>query len=168
VGRGTSTYDGVSIAWSVLEYVHDQLKCRCLFASHYHELTTMSNFLSSLKNYTVAIEESKEAILFLHKIIAGSADRSYGIHVASLAGLPSLVIKRANELLVKFEKTSQGQKKTILKNETNNLDLFEFSVQNDQDTKYNDLKGKIDVIDPDSLTPKEALEVLYKLKNSIL
>lgn len=168
VGRGTSTYDGVSIAWSVLEYVHDELKCRCLFASHYHELTTMSNFLSSLKNYTVAIEESKEAILFLHKIIAGSADRSYGIHVASLAGLPNSVIKRANELLAKFEKTSQGQKKTILKNETNNLDLFEFNIQNDQNIKYKTLKDKIDIIDPDSLTPKEALEVLYKLKNSIL
>jgi DNA mismatch repair protein MutS len=167
VGRGTSTYDGVSIAWSVLEYVHDELKCRCLFASHYHELTTMSNFLSALKNYTVAIEETRESILFLHKIIPGTADKSYGIHVAQLAGLPTSVVKRANELLLKFEKTSIGQRKNILKDETNNLSLFEFNTQNDQEVKYNNLKAEIENIEPDSLTPKQALEVLYKLKNSI-
>lgn len=124
VGRGTSTYDGVSIAWSVLEYIHDKLKCRCLFATHYHELTNLSNFLPALKNYTVAIQELENEILFLHSIIGGCADKSYGIHVAALAGLPKSVIMRANQILSKFEKNSARNDKNILATESNNLSLF--------------------------------------------
>ena len=126
--RGTSTYDGVAIAWSVLEYIHDKLKARCLFATHYHELTQLSNFLPGLKNYTVEIEEFGQEISFIHKIIEGSADKSYGIHVASLAGLPKSVINRANEILIKLEKTSIGKNKNLLKNESNNLSLFQLDM----------------------------------------
>ncbi len=103
VGRGTSTYDGVAIAWSVLEYLHNDIKARCLFATHYHELTLLSKNLAALANYTISISEDNGKIIFLHKIIQGSADRSYGVHVAKLAGLPDSVIKRANELLLEFE-----------------------------------------------------------------
>lgn len=125
VGRGTSTYDGVSIAWAIIEYIHDRLRCMCLFATHYHELTNMANFLSGLKNYTVAIEDIDDTILFLYHIIPGFADKSYGIHVAELAGLPKIVIKRAREILNKLEKDSNNQTKSIVKIESNNFSLFE-------------------------------------------
>lgn len=120
IGRGTSTYDGVSIAWSVLEYIHNKIKARCLFATHYHELTQLSDSLENLQNYTIAIEETKDQILFLHHIVEGSADKSYGIHVASLAGLPELVIKRANEILNKLEKNKKEKNKKTTINEPNN------------------------------------------------
>jgi len=175
VGRGTSTYDGVAIAWSVLEYIHDTIKARCLFATHYHELTQMDNFLPSLKNYTVAIEEFGKDILFLHHIIEGSADRSYGVHVASLAGLPKSVIMKANTILSKLEKTSINKGKNILKTESNNLSLFDLSelecsikpLEQKKDPIYNILLEELGKIDPDQLSPKQALEILYKLKNYI-
>ncbi|WP_199402819.1 DNA mismatch repair protein MutS [Rickettsia asembonensis] len=165
VGRGTSTYDGVSIAWSVLEYIHDKLKCRCLFATHYHELTVMSNFLPALQNYTIAIEESGKDILFLHNIISGAADRSYGIHVAALAGLPASVINRAEQILLKFEKTSTGKGKNILSTESNNLSLF--NLEHNKTTISSKLDEKFKTIDPDKLSPKEALELIYELKKLI-
>jgi DNA mismatch repair protein MutS len=168
VGRGTSTYDGVSIAWSVLEHIHDQLKCRCLFATHYHELTNMSNFLPSLKNYTVSIEELGTEILFLHNIIEGMADKSYGIHVASLAGLPKSVIIRANEILLKLEKTSTSKGKNILSSESSNLSLFNLPIESKKEIKYNKLEQEINNIDPDQLSPKQALELIYKFKGLIL
>ncbi len=168
VGRGTSTYDGVSIAWSVLEHIHDQLKCRCLFATHYHELTNMSNFLPSLKNYTVSIEELGTEILFLHNIIEGMADKSYGIHVASLAGLPKSVIIRANEILLKLEKTSTSKGKNILSSESSNLSLFNLPIESKKEIKYNKLDQEINNIDPDQLSPKQALELIYKFKGLIL
>ncbi|MCC8417739.1 MAG: DNA mismatch repair protein MutS [Rickettsia endosymbiont of Bryobia graminum] len=167
VGRGTSTYDGVSIAWSVLEYIHDRLKCRCLFATHYHELTTMSNFLPALKNYTVAIEELGHEILFLHNIIKGTANKSYGIHVASLAGLPKSVIARANEVLMKLEKSSNSKEKNILNGESNNLSLFNIPVDPKEKLKFNKLQEEINKIDADQLSPKQALEWLYKLKELV-
>ncbi len=164
VGRGTSTYDGVAIAWSVLEYVHNKIKCRCLFATHYHELTNMSNFLHGLKNYTIAIQELGNSILFLHHIIEGAADKSYGIHVAQLAGLPQEVITRANEILLKFEKTSNNQNKNILKTQTNNFSLFDFNAKEEKNIKHSKLEEEISKIEPDQISPKEALEIVYKLK----
>jgi DNA mismatch repair protein MutS len=165
VGRGTSTYDGVSIAWSVLEYIHDKLKCRCLFATHYHELTVMSNFLPALQNYTIAIEESGKDILLLHNIISGAADRSYGIHVAALAGLPASVINRAEQILLKFEKSSTGKGKNILSTESNNLSLF--NLEPNKTTISSQLDEKFRTIDPDKLSPKEALELIYELKKLV-
>ena len=165
VGRGTSTYDGVAIAWSVLEHIHDKIRARCLFATHYHELTSMDNILPALVNYTIAIEDNKGRILFLHKIIKGAADRSYGVHVAELAGLPKSVIKKASELLKKFEKDSVKSNKQIMQSESYNMNLFEVNVNSSENTRHSRLFDEIIAVDPDKLTPKEALDVLYKLKD---
>jgi DNA mismatch repair protein MutS len=103
IGRGTSTYDGVAIAWSVVEYMQSRLKSKTLFATHYHELTEMKNQYKGIENYNVRVLEQGEEILFTHKIIEGAADRSYGIYVAKIAGVPDRVISRSNEILKKFE-----------------------------------------------------------------
>jgi DNA mismatch repair protein MutS len=162
VGRGTSTYDGVAIAWSCLEYIHDKINARCLFATHYHELTSLSGILPALVNYTVSIAEDEGRIIFLHKIIKGFVDRSYGVHVAELAGLPAAVIRKANDLLAKFEKESKGQGREVLKTESQDLNLF--NIGEKQLDKYKELYDYFNKIDPDSLSPKEALDVLYELK----
>jgi DNA mismatch repair protein MutS len=164
VGRGTSTYDGVAIAWSVLEHIHDKIRARCLFATHYHELTVMENTLPALANYTIDIQDNDGKILFLHKIKKGAADRSYGVHVAELAGLPKSVIKRASELLQKFEKDSLKANKEIMKGESYNMDLFQVAEAPVVDEKYSKLWGSVENIDPDKMSPKEALDILYKLK----
>jgi DNA mismatch repair protein MutS len=103
IGRGTSTYDGISLAWSVVEHVHDQLGCRTLFATHYHELTDLEKSLPRVKNLNVAVREWEDQVIFLHKIVAGAADKSYGIHVARLAGVPRPVIERSKEILAQLE-----------------------------------------------------------------
>jgi DNA mismatch repair protein MutS len=103
IGRGTSTYDGISLAWSVVEYLHDHVGCRTLFATHYHELTDLEQSLSGVKNLNVAVREWQEEVVFLHKIVAGAADKSYGIHVARLAGVPREVIQRSKEILARLE-----------------------------------------------------------------
>ncbi len=163
VGRGTSTYDGVAIAWSVLEYIHDKIKARCLFATHYHELTNLSEIFPALINYTISINDNDGKILFLHKIIKGFADRSYGVHVAQMAGLPPSVIRRANQLLIKFEKDTKKSNKEAFKGESQNLNLFELA--NKEMDKYKEIYDFCSQIDPNELSPKEALDILYKLKN---
>ncbi len=148
VGRGTSTYDGVSIAWASLEYIHDQIKARCLFATHYHELNEMHTQSSSIINYNLAIEETAGKIVFLHKIIKGGANKSYGLHVAAIAGIPRLVISRAKEIL-------------------NSLHKHHSELPVSQKTKDTELQILLNVIDnckPDDLSPKEALEKLYAIK----
>ena len=160
VGRGTSTYDGVAIAWSILEHIHNIIKCRCLFATHYHELTDMANFLPALKNYTVTIEETNNEILFLHNILQGVTDKSYGVHVAKLAGLHPSVIDRANEILLKFET------KDIKKDNKEQL-VREIAIDDATKSKiinYDILINELKKIDPDKLTPREALEAIYQLK----
>jgi DNA mismatch repair protein MutS len=103
IGRGTSTYDGVSLAWAITEYLHDQIGCRALFATHYHELAQLAERLGSLRNYNVLVQDGPEGVVFLHKIAPGSTDKSYGIHVARLAGLPEEVLDRAREVLAELE-----------------------------------------------------------------
>ena len=103
IGRGTSTYDGISLAWSVVEYLHEHVGCRTLFATHYHELTDLAKSLSGVKNLNVAVREWQDEVIFLHKIIDGAADKSYGIHVARLAGVPREVIERSKEILAQLE-----------------------------------------------------------------
>jgi DNA mismatch repair protein MutS len=103
IGRGTATFDGLSIAWSVAEHLHDVIKCRALFATHYHELTALSRKREAVQNYNVAVREWNDRIIFLRKIVAGSADKSYGIQVARLAGLPKEIIDRAKEILTHLE-----------------------------------------------------------------
>ena len=164
VGRGTSTYDGVAIAWSVLEYVHDKIRARCLFATHYHELIKMEEILPALKNYTVAIDDSSGEVLFLHKIQKGSANKSYGVHVAQMAGLPKSVIKRATSLLEKFEKESGKSNKKVIKQESYNMNLFDPNALLEV-PKHKKIFDQLVAIDPDKLSPREALDALYKLKD---
>jgi DNA mismatch repair protein MutS len=104
IGRGTSTYDGVSLAWAITEYLHDAVKCRSLFATHYHELAQLSARLPRLRNYNVLVQENDREVIFLHRIGPGSADKSYGIHVARLAGVPDWVLGRAEEVLGNLER----------------------------------------------------------------
>ena len=106
IGRGTSTYDGLSLAWAVVEHLHDRIGCRTLFATHYHELTRLANKLPGVANYNVAVREWNGEVIFLHQIIAGAADKSYGIHVAQMAGVPREVNRRANEILAGLESSS--------------------------------------------------------------
>ena len=103
IGRGTSTYDGVSLAWAITEYLHDHIGCRALFATHYHELAQLADKLPGLRNFNVLVQEERDEIIFLHKIAPGSADKSYGIHVARLAGVPEEVLDRARDVLAELE-----------------------------------------------------------------
>ncbi|MCA1809179.1 MAG: DNA mismatch repair protein MutS, partial [Lentisphaerae bacterium] len=109
IGRGTSTFDGISIAWAVAEYLHDQLKARALFATHYHELTDLARTMSGVRNFNVLAREQGQGVVFLRKIVPGGADKSYGIHVARLAGLPKAVIERAGEILLNLEEGEIGE-----------------------------------------------------------
>jgi DNA mismatch repair protein MutS len=103
IGRGTSTYDGVSLAWGITEYLHDTIRCRTLFATHYHELAELEERLPGLRNYNVLVHEAEDGIIFLHKVASGSASRSYGIHVAQRAGVPQSVLERAQQVLAELE-----------------------------------------------------------------
>ncbi|HVJ81481.1 MAG TPA: DNA mismatch repair protein MutS, partial [Planctomycetia bacterium] len=109
IGRGTSTYDGVSLAWAIAEHLHDRIGCRTLFATHYHELIELDKTLGRLRNFNVAVREWKDEIVFLHQIVPGGADRSYGIHVASLAGVPTGVLARAQQVLDQLERDPFGE-----------------------------------------------------------
>jgi DNA mismatch repair protein MutS len=103
IGRGTSTYDGISLAWAIVEHLHDHLGCRTLFATHYHELTDLAQTLTGVRNLNVAVKEWEDHVVFLHRIVPGAADKSYGIHVARLAGVPRQVIERAKQILAQLE-----------------------------------------------------------------
>jgi DNA mismatch repair protein MutS len=160
VGRGTSTYDGLAIAWAVLEAVHDRLACRCLFATHYHELTQLASRLDSLALVTVRVREWNGELVFLHEVASGAADRSYGLAVAKLAGLPAPVIARAKDVLARLE---EGRAKTggIAAGLTD-LPLFAASAPPLPATDA--LREKLAAISPDLLTPREALDLMYELK----
>jgi DNA mismatch repair protein MutS len=160
IGRGTSTYDGLSIAWAVLEYIHNhpRLKSRTLFATHYHELTQLPDVLPNIKNYNVAVSEVDNQVIFLHKIVPGGADRSYGIHVAQLAGIPGPVITRANEILAQLE----GQSRQLeLKDEAAHPTQMALFAQDSPVLK--DIKK----LDPNSLSPIEALNKIYQWKKEL-
>ncbi len=154
IGRGTSTYDGVSIAWAVVEYIHNHpsLRAKTLFATHYHELTQLADLLPGVRNYNVAVTEADGTVVFLHKIIPGGADRSYGIHVAQLAGLPRPVIQRAAEIMAELEKSS-GQAIRINPHAAQQAALFP-----ETNPLLDDLKG----LDVNSLSPIEALNKLFE------
>ncbi len=154
IGRGTSTYDGLSIAWGIIEYIHNhpQLRAKTLFATHYHELTQLAELLPGVRNYNVAVSEADNTVVFLHKIIAGGADKSYGIHVAQLAGLPSPVIGRANEIMMELERSS-GRGVKIDPNAAQQAALF---------PETNPLLDELKSIDVNSLSPIEALNKLFE------
>jgi DNA mismatch repair protein MutS len=153
IGRGTSTYDGVSIAWAVVEYLHNhpRLRSKTLFATHYHELTQLADLLPGVRNYNVAVSEADGRVVFLHKIIPGGADRSYGIHVGQLAGLPRPVIQRASEIMHQLE-TSSGKAVKITPASPQQLALF---------PETNPLLEELKSLDLNSITPIEALTWLY-------
>jgi DNA mismatch repair protein MutS len=154
IGRGTSTYDGVSIAWAVVEYIHNHpsLHAKTLFATHYHELTQLADLLPGVCNYNVAVTEADATVVFLHKIIPGGSDRSYGIHVAQLAGLPHPVIQRATEIMAELEKSS-GQAIRINPNAARQVALF---------PETNPLLEELKGLDVNSLSPIEALNKLFE------
>ncbi|WP_353216351.1 DNA mismatch repair protein MutS [Sandarakinorhabdus sp.] len=158
VGRGTSTYDGLAIAWAVLESVHDDLGCRCLFATHYHELVPLTAKLSGLASVTVKVREWKGDLVFLHQVVPGSADKSYGLSVARLAGVPAPVLARARAVLTRLE-TRRDQTGGIAAG-MDSLPLFAAPTAPAGD----DLREKLGQIDPDNITPREALDLLAELK----
>jgi DNA mismatch repair protein MutS len=160
IGRGTSTYDGLAIAWAVVEAMHDDVKCRTLFATHYHELTRLAGRLDALSLHHVRAREWKGDLVLLHEVADGAADRSYGIAVAKLAGLPPAVVARAKSVLAKLEagRDATGGIAAGLD------DLPLFAATAEPDHAPDPIIAALDDIDPDSLTPREALEQLYRLK----
>jgi len=156
IGRGTSTYDGVSIAWAVIEFIHNHphLRAKTLFATHYHELTQLAELLPGIRNYNVAVSEADGKVVFLHKIVPGGADRSYGIHVAQLAGLPSPVIQRAGEIMAELEKTS-GRAVKIDPHAAQQAMLF---------PETSPLLEELKDVDVNALSPIEALNKLFEWK----
>jgi DNA mismatch repair protein MutS len=162
IGRGTATFDGLSIAWAALEYLHETNRCRALFATHYHELTVLTQTLESLAAMTMAVKEWQGEIIFLHDVIAGAADRSYGIQAAKLAGLPPAVINRAFEVLKHLE---QQRDENPSRHFADDLPLFSASrPQAAAKPQEDPLRQKMQAVEPDSLSPKEALQLLYELK----
>ena len=162
IGRGTATFDGLSIAWAVVEYLHEVNKCRGLFATHYHELTNLTSKLQALACHAMQVKEWKGDVVFLHEVAPGTADRSYGIHVGKLAGLPPPVIKRAQDVLSTFEK----ENRTGAVNElANPLPLFAASREQSVGPEPSRIEKKLDKISPDELSPRDALELIYTLKN---
>ena len=158
LGRGTATYDGMALAQSIIEYIHDNIKCKTMFSTHYHELTELENNLVNLKNVHVSAVEEDGNITFLHKVKEGSIDKSYGIHVAKLANLPKELIKRANQILDIYE--NKEKKSVFIQEEFN----FEQPIIN---SKHDKIIEDIKEINPLEISPMEALNILYKIKNDI-
>lgn len=163
IGRGTATYDGLAIAWAVVEHLHDITRCRGLFATHYHELTQLCGKLSSLASYCLKVKEWKGEVIFLHAVARGAADRSYGIHVAQLAGLPASVTARANALLKRFESEGSANLRPAGMGEP--LPLFAHAAPVVASMpELSVVEQAIAACNPDELTPKQALELVYRLK----
>jgi DNA mismatch repair protein MutS len=163
IGRGTATFDGLSIAWATLEYLHEVNRSRVLFATHYHELTALAEKLPGAANATVEVKEWRDEIVFLYRVVQGAADRSYGIHVAKLAGLPGPVLTRAGEVLSALEKADGRPKPTDL---ADDLPLFRAAKGAAvlEPEVASRLEAAVAALAPDAMTPKEALEALYRLK----
>ena len=158
LGRGTATYDGIALAQAILEYLHDKIKAKTMFSTHYHELTTLEKDLKHLKNVHVSAIEENGKVTFLHKVKNGAVDKSYGIHVASLAKLPNSLIERANDILNVYEK------KSVKKEVFTQTSLFEY---NEEEKKPSKIEEKIKEINPLEMTPMEALNFLYDIKKDV-
>jgi DNA mismatch repair protein MutS len=161
IGRGTATYDGLAIAWAAAEHLHETNKSRALFATHYHEMVALCERLKSMAPFTMKVREWNDSIVFLHEVVSGTADRSYGIHVAKLAGLPDAVVARAEEVLRALEEGREGHKPLA---KIDDLPLFGASAPV---AKGSAVEDALKTIEPDALTPKQALEVLYDLKRKL-
>ena len=153
IGRGTSTFDGLAIAWSVLDYLHDKIKPRTLFATHYHELTSLKENLENLSCHKMSIKEWDDSIIFMHKIVDGEADKSYGIHVAKLAGLPLPVTKKATKLLSNFQNKN---------NEIHYMNIDEMDISESKEDEF--FFEEFDKVNVDEISPRQALDIFYKLK----
>jgi DNA mismatch repair protein MutS len=156
LGRGTSTYDGMSLARAILEYVSTKIKCKTLFSTHYHELTDLDEKISTIKNVHVEATESDGNVVFLHKVSDGATDKSYGIHVARLAGLPEDLLKNSEAILKKYEKGSSKKHDAFIEQIS-----MDFSTPKEDD----ELKKFVETIDPLHTTPMEAMNILFKLKD---
>jgi len=163
IGRGTATFDGLSIAWATLEYLHEVNRSRVLFATHYHELTALADKLPGAANATVEVKEWRDEIVFLYRVVQGAADRSYGIHVAKLAGLPGLVLTRAGEVLSALEKADGRPKPADLADDLPLFRAAKGAAVLEPETASR-LEAAVAALAPDAMTPKEALEALYRLK----
>jgi len=163
IGRGTATFDGLAIAWAAVEHLHEMNKSRALFATHYHEMTALAGRLSSLACVTMRVSEWKDSIVFLHEVAPGAADRSYGIHVAKLAGLPAPVIARAEDVLRALEEGREGHKPLA---RIDDLPLFA-ATPTSAPAKASPVEDALREISPDTLSPREALELLYALKKKL-
>ena len=166
IGRGTSTYDGISIAWAISEFLHDNVsKPKTLFATHYHELNEMTSSFKRIKNFNVSVKEEKNDVLFLRKLIPGGSEHSFGIHVAKMAGMPSKVLNKAHQILKKLEKSHSNEELTgKVKSIKDDIQLQFFNLDN---PVLEELKDEISKIDINSLTPVEALLKLSELKKKI-
>jgi DNA mismatch repair protein MutS len=161
VGRGTATFDGISIAWAIAEHVHDITHSRMLFATHYHELTSLTDHLIRARNYKVEVQEVQNTILFTHKVIPGTSDHSFGIHVAKMAGLPPSIISRASQLLKEME------------GENHSMEIAPITAQNKQESaqmsifeiRDDSIRRSLQDLDLNKLTPIQAFEHLLRLKN---
>lgn len=165
IGRGTSTYDGISIAWAIAEYLHEHPKFRgkTLFATHYHELNEMTNQFQRIKNFNVSVKETGSKILFLRKLVPGGSEHSFGIHVAKLAGMPSEVVKRASKMLIQLEKSHAGQDKEAVKKAAQHQDM-QLSFFQLNDPVLEQIREELVSIDINTLTPVEALMKLNEIK----
>jgi DNA mismatch repair protein MutS len=167
IGRGTSTYDGISLAWAIVEHLHDEVGCRTLFATHYHELTELGRTLSGVRNLNVAVKEWQDHVVFLHKIVPGAADRSYGLHVARLAGVPRSVCQRAGQILHRLEEqhlADNGQPKlarTLRTAARPPVQLLLFQPQ------AHPILDELRQLEVERLTPLEALERLARWRDQL-
>jgi DNA mismatch repair protein MutS len=163
IGRGTATFDGLAIAWAVVEHLHEVNGSRALFATHYHELVALSERLSDVVCATRRVKEWNDSIVFLHEVVPGAADRSYGIQVAQLAGLPAAVTTRAREVLNALEEGREGHKPLA---RIDDLPLFAEALKSQKpaQSRTSKIEETLRAAEPDSLTPKGALELLYSLK----
>ncbi|WP_439599811.1 DNA mismatch repair protein MutS [Devosia sp.] len=159
IGRGTATFDGLSIAWAAVEALHDQTGCRALFATHFHEMTALSKTLTRVSNHTMKVREWEGEVVFLHEVADGAADRSYGIQVAKLAGLPESVLARARQVLGVLEQRSSGGKAVVL----DDLPLFAHQPPTPK-AAVNPIHDMLDQVRPDDLTPRAAIDLIYELK----
>jgi len=170
VGRGTATFDGISIAWAIAEYIHNVIQAKTLFATHYHELQELENAYAKIKNFKIEVIETGSEVLFTHKLTEGASDNSFGIHVAKMAGLPIPLIERSQEILETLLTTDETTNPTKAKkpntkaihpkrNPPYQLSFFEL-----QD---NELRDKINSIDPEKLSPIEALQILFDFKKML-
>ncbi len=170
IGRGTATFDGLSIAWAAIEHLHETNRCRALFATHFHELTALSAKLPRLHNATLRVKEWHGEVIFLHEVMAGAADRSYGIQVAKLAGLPANVIERAKLVLAQLESNDRASSARRL---IDDLPLFAAAARtpappSPDDSATSALMASLAALNPDEMSPRQAMDALYALKQKAM